>query len=405
MNATQKGRPSYLYHLNQSRILRFIRSSGKISRTHLARKTGLSIPTISRALQNLEKEGLVESFESRESGKKGGRPPELFWFPANRNYAIGIDLEKDISSCVLSDMSGKIRDSFTEKTPDPTNIQEVSGFAVRCIEYMQKIMPPDARLRGVGISVPGLVNRQEGTLLYSQTFGWKQTPLSSLIREKTGLPVFVDNEANLLSLGELYFGSGNTYRNFICVDIRYGIGCGIVYQHRLLDIPGELGQICLDIPARKNSQKNLLTLEERASDHAILQKAEEVLQNTSLNTLLSSLSSPLTLHDFMCALFENDENALEIFNQALSDLGVALAFLVNIFHPEAFIFHGPLTENNPLFYSNLRRVIETCSLSPFSASLDLKPSQFNNLGGAVGGVSLILNELLDLNPALFSDSR
>jgi N-acetylglucosamine repressor len=404
MNATQEGRPSYLYHLNQSRILRFIRASGKISRNHLALKTGLSIPTISHALQNLEKQDLVESFERKRSGKKGGRPPEMFRFPAHRNYAVGIDLEKDVSSCILSDMSGKIRDSITADTPDAEDLSEVTGFAVRCIERMKKKIPPNARLRGVGISVPGLVNRQKGTILYSHTFGWKQISLSTLIRKKTGVPVFIDNEANLLSLGELYFGSGNIYRNFICVDIRFGIGCGIVYQHRLLDIPGELGQLCLNIPAQKDRQKSLLTLEERASDHAILQKAEEVLQNTSLTTLLSSFSSPLTLNNFLHALRENDGQALEIFNQALSDIGVALSFLVNIFHPEAFIFHGPLTENNPLFYSNLRRVIETCSISPFSASLDLKPSQFKNLGGAVGAVSLILNELMDWNPALFSNT-
>ncbi|HAE87298.1 TPA: hypothetical protein DCG86_04665 [Candidatus Marinimicrobia bacterium] len=404
MNAEQKGRPSYLYHLNQSSIFRFIQSSGKISRNQLARKTGLSIPTISRSLQNLENLGLVVSSGNRESGKKGGRPPQLFHFPATQNYAIGIDLEKETTSCILADMSGKIRESITMKTPDGATVEDVSHMIIRCIEEMQDKIPSQGRLRGIGLSVPGLVNRQEGILTYSHTFGWKNIPLASLIRKKTHIPVFLDNEANLLSLGELCFGLGNRYKNFICVDIRYGIGCGIVYENRLLDIPGELGQICLDDLTQVKKGMPRLTLEDRASDHAVLQKVETMRQQGATSSLLSSYARPVTLDKFREALVKNDQAALKIFNQALSDLGIALAFLVNIFHPEAFIFHGPITENNPLFYSRLREVIDNCSLSPFAATLDLKPSCFQSIGGSVGAVAFVLHELLDLNPSFFTKS-
>jgi len=404
LNPEQKGRPSYLHHLNQSRIFRFIRTSGKISRNQLARKTGLSIPTISRSLQNLENFGLVVSSGSQESGEKGGRPSQLFHFPATQNYAIGIDLEKETSSCILADMSGKIRESVTMKTSAGATVEDVNHMVLQCIEGMQSKIPSRGHLRGVGLSVPGLVNRQEGILTYSHTFGWKDIPLASLIRKKTHIPVFLDNEANLLSLGELCFGSGKIYKNFICVDIRYGIGCGIVYENKLLDIPGELGQICLDNLTHVKKDMPRLTLEDRASDHAVLKKVEIMLQQGSTSSLLKSYTGPVTLDRFREALLNNDQAALSIFNQALSDLGIALAFLVNIFHPEAFIFHGPMTENNPLFYSRLREVIDTCSLSPFSATLDLKPSRFQNMGGSVGAVALVLHELLDLNPAFFTKS-
>ncbi|MCD6233696.1 MAG: ROK family transcriptional regulator [Candidatus Marinimicrobia bacterium] len=404
MNAEQKGRPSYLYHLNQSRIFRLIRSSGKISRNQLARKTGLSIPTISRSLQNLKNLELVVSSGSRESGKKGGRPPQLFHFPATQNYAIGIDLEKETLSCILADMSGKIREFITMETPAGATVENVNQRIMQCIEEMQNKIPSKGLLRGVGLSVPGLVNRQEGILTYSHTFGWKDIPLVSLIRRTTRIPVFLDNEANLLSLGELCFGSGKIYKNFICIDIRYGIGCGIVYQNRLLDIPGELGQICLDDLTGDKKGLPRLTLEDRASDHAVLQKVEAMLQQGTTSSFLNSFTGPLTLDKFKKALQKNDQAAQTIFNQALSDLGIALAFLVNIFHPEAFIFHGPLTENNPSFYTRLREVIDHCSLSPFSATLDLKPACFQNMGGAVGAVALVLQELLNLNPDFFSKS-
>jgi len=404
MNQTQKGRPSYLYHLNQSRIFRFIRSTGKISRNQLARETGLSIPTISRSLQNLENLGLVVSSGNRESGEKGGRPSQLFHFPANQNYAIGIDLEKETSSCILADMTGKIREFITMKTPAGATVENVNRMVIQCIEGLQSKIPSQGHLRGVGLSVPGLVNRQEGILTYSHTFGWKNIPLVSLIRKKIHIPVFLDNEANLISLGELYFGLGKSYKNFICVDIRYGIGCGIVYEKRLLDIPGELGQICLDDLTGIKEGTPRLTLEDRSSDHAILQKVETMLKQGTTSSLLSSYTGPVTLDKFREALLINDQTVLTIFNQALSDLGIALAFLVNIFHPEAFIFHGPITENNPLFYSRLWEIIHTCSLSPFSATLDLKPSCFQNMGGSVGAVALVLHELLDLNPAFFTKS-
>ncbi len=240
MNPSLKGRPGYLNHLNQSRIFKLVRDLKQTSRTQLSQQTGLSIPTISRAILNLEKSGLVQSFERKESGKKGGRPPAMIRFPGHNNYAIGIDLEKDRSHCVLADMTGKIKEYLSWETPAHTDLSGMITLACQNIKRLMDKIPPHAYFRGVGIAVPGLVNRKEGNIVYSHTFNWKNVKLAALIEDKLNVPVFIDNEANLLSLGELYFGSGKTYRNFICVDIRYGIGCGIVYHHRLLDIPGEL---------------------------------------------------------------------------------------------------------------------------------------------------------------------
>jgi len=395
---TQKGQPQYLNLLNRKRILSLLYTLKKASRVQLAETTGLSIPTISGAIEYLESLGLVACEEMGKSTLRGGRPPALIRFPAEKNLAIGLDLDKHISHLVLTDLNANIIAEDEWKTPD--GFEEIIQKTSRKIRKFTKYVPRDACFRGTGIAIAGLVNRRTGTIEYSRSMALHNIKLASMISAKVNSPVFIENEANLLALGELYYGMGNRYRNFICIDIRYGIGCGVIHNHTLLDIPAELGQISILSSESKESSPSFLALEDSASDSAMVQKAKENIQKYPGYSILQKKIDSLNPETFIKAVKIGDPFARIIFEKGLSELGLVLSGMVNIFHPETLIFHGPISENNPVFFSMLKEIIRSYALSPLTWELDLYPSSFGKRGAAVGGISLILHELLNLNPQL-----
>ena len=400
MIRSQKGHPSLLNQINRTRILGLIREYRCTSRSIIGNETGLSIPTVSGAVEYLESIGLVACEAMGQSTQRGGRPPGLIRFPAEKNLVIGLDLDKHISHMILSDLNLKVLAEDRWKTPD--NIDELINKTSRKIRKYIKHVPKDSYFRGTGIAIAGLVNRKSGIVEYSRSMCWQDVKLSSMIRDKVKSPVFIENEANLLALGELYYGMGNRYKNFICVDIRFGIGCGVIHNHRLLDIPAELGQISIESFKTNKSSLSPNKLEDIASDFAMVQKAREMLQGDSGKSVLQKKIKALTPETFIKAVRKGDEFSLKIFKNALSELGLVLSGMVNIFHPETIVFHGPISENNPVFFSMLKEIIQSYALSPLTGELNLYPSSFGNRGAAIGGVSLILHELLDLNAQLLN---
>ncbi|MDD3807244.1 MAG: ROK family protein, partial [Candidatus Marinimicrobia bacterium] len=207
MKGSQQGQLGNLNRYNQSRIINCLWDAKKATRHYLSHETGLSIPTISHALISLTKEHLVQVETEKTTGKRGGRPAEWFYFSGSENFAIGIDLEKEISFCLLADLEGNIKERISWKTPSRPTPHALITDVLKHIRRMEEKVPSGAYLRGIGIALPGLVSRYTGKVIYSHTFEWHNIEFVNAIRKEIEYPVFIDNEANLLSLGELYFGS------------------------------------------------------------------------------------------------------------------------------------------------------------------------------------------------------
>lgn len=400
MISSQKGQPSLLNQINRTHILSHIRDQGCISRTFLAHATGLSIPTISSAVQYLDSLGLVSLEETGTSTHKGGRPPSLIRFDAEKNLAIGLDLDKYRSHLVLADFNAKIISE--DQWDTPLNLEDIIKITSRKIRKIIKSVPSGAYFRGTGVAIAGLVNRKTGTIEYSRSIPWQNIEFASMLSSNVKTPVFIENEANLLALGELYFGMGKKYQNFLCIDIRDGIGCGVIHNHKLLDIPAELGQIRIFTPETNDLSSTFITLEKIASDTAMVQKAKETIQKFTGTSLLQKKIDTLNGDIFINAVKAGDMYARTIFKNSLSVLGLVLSGMVNMFHPEALIFHGPISENNPVFFSMLKDIISSYALSPLTLKMDLHPSSYGKQGVALGGLSLILHETLNLNNQLLN---
>jgi DNA-binding Lrp family transcriptional regulator len=243
------GNSKYILKVNKKKILNLIYNSQLISRAEATKKSGISAPTVSRIVDSLIKDGLVQEIGMGKS--TGGRCPRMLKMADTENYIIGIDLGTTNIYGILADLNARI--IYEEKRP--TKLEE--GF-YKIMDQKAEIMEilidkaeqKNKRLCGVGLAVAGLINKQRNIVEFSPNFHWHDLDIIGYLGKRFDLPIFFDNVTRVMALGELCYGIGKKYKDFIFVNIGYGIGAGIILNgHPLLGavgMAGEFGHITVE---------------------------------------------------------------------------------------------------------------------------------------------------------------
>ncbi|MFD6291615.1 ROK family protein [Streptomyces sp. NPDC060205] len=287
---------------NRTAVLRRLYFDGPMSRFELGPATGLSSGSISNVVAELVAEGLVEEAGSVDSD--GGRPRTLLRVAPASGHMIGVDVGETRVRVELFDLS------LTElaRTERPLEHQ---GYDVDVIvghirdgvaEVLATAGIAPERLLGVGIGVPGIVERTaaEGAVVHGQTIGWPAVPLESLLRTACGLPdsvpYFTDNGAKTLGQAEMWFGAGRGARNAVVVLFGSGVGASLVSDDVELGRAVEWGHLTVRVRGRRCRCGALGCLEAYAGAEALLQRWEEaggrppkgVDEETALTAMLAA---------------------------------------------------------------------------------------------------------------------
>jgi predicted NBD/HSP70 family sugar kinase len=199
---------------------------------------------------------------------------------------------------------------------------------------------PSRKLFGVGIGLAGVIYSPLGKVHYSPFFGWKDVPLGDLVRQKVGLPVYIENDVNTLTLTEQLFGAGRHAAHFVVATIGRGIGMGMVMHHQLYQGAsgggGELGHITLDPKGPKCDCGKFGCLESLASDTAVLKYVQAALEQGEI----SSIQHPVALSDVIQAADAGDALARYALARSGSYFGMGLAAVINILCPPLIVISG-----------------------------------------------------------------
>ncbi len=232
--------------INKFIVLDTIRDHSPISRAEISAQTGLNKATVSVLVNEWIEERLVSETGLGESS--GGRKPMMLLFEQRAGFAIGIDLGVNYIHAVLTDFNGTIA---KEKRVPLTafSVGEVLGKVRKTALSLIKQTPPSPYGGiGIGIGVPGIVDRQ-GNLLSAPNLGWERIPLLEQLQDEFGVDVSIDNEANVGALGELQFGAGRSVSNLLYISVGVGIGAGIVLDGQIYrggsGFAGEVGHMTL----------------------------------------------------------------------------------------------------------------------------------------------------------------
>src|SRR3954467_2198221 len=279
---SEPGRPRLLRAINERTLLDLLTRAGPASRAQLARETGLSKPTVSQALANLERAGLV-----RELGRVSparGRTAVLYGPDPTAAYVVGIDIGRSWLRVAVADLAGRIverRDERNRARSAPALVRSVSEVA------HDVVGAAGVTWRQVAHTVvggPGVHAPDSGRLRHAPNLpGWSRPGLMSALREALPPSVELDNDANLAALGERAFGSGRDVANFVYLWVGTGIGLGIVLDGALhRGAFGAAGEVAyLPLPAAERERADARTrrrgiLEEAASADAVVRSAQSL---------------------------------------------------------------------------------------------------------------------------------
>ena len=400
-----KGNAIYINRLNKIKILGLIRDYSTISRAELVNKSGLSAPTVTRIVNDLIKEEkLVKAIGMGSSN--GGRPPVLLKFNGEENYVIGIDLGAMTTRGVLSDLNGNFLEEIEFSTRLEAGFHEImkdmSGLVLKLANSKKK--SARSKVYGVGIAVAGLIDIKKNIVYYSPDFDWHNVDIVKALKKKLDIPIIFDNVNRLMALGSLRYGKGQKSRNFICVNVGYGIGSGIIANGELLTgsegFAGELGHMTIDKDSDiQCSCQKYGCLEALASGKAIALTAQSRLargQKSLLNELCGGDISKVTTKMVADAAKAGDELALNVFKRAMEYIGIGVANLVNLFNPEMIIIGGGVSMAGDIFFNNIKEVVARHVMRSSHREVSIHPVTFGHNAALMGAFALILNKVLNL---------
>jgi glucokinase-like ROK family protein len=399
-----KASAEYILKLNTRKVLKLIRDNPPISRAEIARVSGLSAPTVSRIVDDLIKDGLVE--EIGMGASSGGRRPTLLRFSPNNNFIIGIDLGTTNIYGVLANLEAEIISE--EKTP--TRVEEgfynIMDRTLKIIKKLKSLLGrKQGRLCGIGMAVAGLINRKRNIVEFSPNFHWHDVDIIKYMAPKVDIPIFFDNVTRVMALGELCYGVGKKYKNFICVNVGYGIGAGIIINGQPLygtkGMAGEFGHITLEKDSKIQCYcGNFGCLEALSSGNGIARAARLELEKGAksiLRDMCNDNLDNLTAEMVADAAKKGDALAWNVFHRAAEYLGIGISALINLFNPEAIVIGGGVTMAGDILFDTVRKTVKARALSKISHEVEILPATFGLKAAVMGAVSLILQKVLNLD--------
>lgn len=296
---------------------------------------------------------------------------------ANR-CAVGIDLGGTNIFGGLVDGEGKIM--ATQKQPTPVAEGPSGVFsAMRSMIRALIGQAGDRTVVGIGLGIPGLLDRARGMSLFSPNMKWENVPVLSEFTE-FGLPVDMDNDVRCHTIGELVFGNGRGYSNFILVTLGTGIGSGIVIDGQMYrghsGVAGEIGHMTLEPGGPLCGCGKRGCFEAIASGKNIGRRAAEAGVAASARELFQKAEA-------------GDKAALELVDRVAYDLGRGISIYAQLMNPQRVIVGGGVAQAGDLLFAPVRRYAEAESMPGVRGTYDIVPAAFGDEAGVVGSAALI----------------
>ncbi len=401
-NASHSLRTGAPFHLSPPEylVVEALRQHGPMSRTDIADEIGYSRSKITSVVNGLTSVGIVR--EVGDGVSSGGRRPRVLNFNATFGYVVGIDMGATSMEMALANFKGEILDRQYLQIDVRDGPDVILGLIRKVLlERLETCQIPVEKVYGFGIGVPGPVEFSTGLLIAPPIMpGWEAYPISAYIKETFPTAVvIVDNDVNVMALGELRVGAGSSEENFIFIKVGTGIGCGIVCNGQIYrgsnGCAGDIGHICADQNGPVCHCGNIGCLEAIAAGPPIASRATEAARanKSAILTRLLESHGKLTAEDVGAAASQGDRVANEIIQDSGRMIGEVLAGLVNFFNPSLILIGGGVSNIGHQFLASIRRGVLHRSLPLSTRHLRIDTSAMGSDAGIVGAISLALEHV------------
>jgi len=379
-----------------SHLLKLIYYQRPISRTALSEQLDLSLGYVSLLVKRLQEDGFLVEGGFAESS--GGRRRIHLQLNPELAHLVGVDFGTANIRVVVTDFLGKVL-SF-EKSPSATYRGKDSSLQLVC-DQVNAYCKEDAAIRAIGVSHSGVINHEEGTVLFwPRVQGWERVPIKAILEQVCGKRTLVEDSSRTMALAEQQFGEGKGIKNLVHVSVGMGIGSAVFANGRLClghkGLAGELGHITIDEDGELCSCGNRGCLEVFASGSAMIEKVRSALRKGVISSLTAQEGSALTIESIVAAGRAGDRLSQNVISEAGTHLGTALADIVNLLNPQKIILGGavPQVAQN-LLMEPLMLSLRQRAFSHSVHDLEVVVSRLGEEASAVGAALLVAEKVLE----------
>ncbi len=390
MTRSASGSLGSLRVLNRDRVVQALRELGVTSRADIARHTGLSRSTVSSLVTDLRHDGLVVE---RDGGRgpgapaaHSGRPPVLIGLSRSAGVVVGVDFGKRHLAVAVCDLSHEVlAEAWREMDDDYPAGHGMDTAAALVGRALDQADADRDRVLGVGLGLPGPIHRLTGTIGSPAILpGWVGVHVTDQMTQRLGLPVHVDNDANLGALSEFQWGAGRGSAALAYLKVATGIGAGMVVDGRLFrgtgGTAGEIGHTTIDEngPICRCGRRGCL--ETFAAGPALVE------------LLRPSLGPDLTVEGVLERASEGDPGCQRAIADAGRHIGAALGNLCNLINPERIVVGGTLGAAGDLLLDPIREAVERAAIPSAADDVDIVPAVLGERAELLGAIGLVLHE-------------
>lgn len=381
-------------------VLDEIRFERSRSRSQIVERTRLSRAVVAQRVAELIDRGLVVEGDTGPS--TGGRPARRLTFRADAGHILVADLGATSIDVALTTLDGRILAHHDEPV-------DIAAGPERCLARVDALFDdlrtgtpnPPGRLWGIGIGVPGPVEFRTGRPVSPPIMpGWGDYPVRERFSARYDAPVWVDNDVNVLALGELRSGVAAGHENVVVVKIGTGIGAGIISGGRLhrgiQGSAGDVGHIQVVEDASVVCRcGNIGCLEALAGGAALARSGTAAALGGRSERLRAVLEvhGEVTAEAVAEAAAFGDPVAVELLQGAGRRVGLMLASIVNFFNPSLIVIGGGVARSGDHFLAAIRETVYRRSLPLATRDLLIQPSSLAGLAGIIGASSMVVDQL------------
>jgi glucokinase-like ROK family protein len=379
------GSQSSLHRANLERVVRAVRMAGSLTQAEIARTTGLSAATVSNIVRELKESGTVQVTPT----SAGGRRARAVSLSGDAGAVVGVDFGHSHLRVAVGNLAHQVL--AEEAEPIDVDASAEEGFD-RAEQLVQRLIATSGinreKLIGVGLGVPGPIDVETGELGSTSILpGWSGTHPRQELAARLGVPVYVDNDANLGALGEQVWGNGRGAGDLAYIKVASGVGAGLVVNGQIYRGPGgtagEIGHITLDESGPVCRCGNRGCLETFTAARYVLP------------LLHSSHGTNLTMARVVQLAREGDPGCRRVVGDIGRHIGSGVANLCNLLNPSRVVLGGDLAEAGDLVLGPVRDSVSRYAIPSAARQLTVVPGTLGGRAEVLGALALVLSEMGD----------
>ena len=366
-------------YLQKKAIIGFLYRMGELSKPEICRLTNVTTPTVSRMIEELMDEGWVID---RGCGNSiGGKRPHVFSLNPDAAYILGVDIGREYLRVAIFNLKNEPIEGILEY---PSILEEQDDQATlryvreKIDETIGRLNVDRAKIKMAGFALPGLIDR-EGTSYTYLTY--EQPGIKGILEEMLQIPVFIDNDSNVMAMAEHTFGVAKDVNNVLCVSVNECIGLVMILNSKLyrggIVMAVEFGHILISGLEASCHCGKIGCLETVSSGRAIENVAGKPLQ------------------EIIEAARKDDISAIDLLHRAGEKLGEGIATMIHLFNPDMVVIGGKIVQAGDLMLVPVQQAINKYALARMRGHCELKMSNLGVYSAILGTLMMVMEHLYD----------